>query len=310
MKFKPVGIVKYGYEDKTLAPRQGFLDIKVSVIKIYKEYLVAANDFSVGDFIQTIYFANKADRDSLEVYPYGKNDIKGVFSTRSPNRPNPLSICVCKIVNIENDEIFVRGLDALEGSEILDIKFYSEEFHNQIIENKNNDFLELCNKRRSYRKFTDEKISDWDLKYILEAALLSPTSKNSDSKRYIVVRNKELLLKLSAFKEKNATFLKDASVGIVVLTDKEKAKASASQDACITATHIMLAAEDRGLGSCWANVLLQKNKDGEFGYKVIKKLLDIPEKYNVECVIGIGHKGEIPRKKRRLNLEEHVEFRN
>ena len=88
----------------------------------------------------------------------------------------------------------------------------------------------------------------------------------------------------------------------------EKAPKTYSQDASIAATYIMLACEDLNLGSCWANVLDQKNEKGEFGYNVIRNLLDIPENYNVECIIGIGHKNECPAKKKKLDYSEHVYF--
>lgn len=169
-------------------------------------------------------------------------------------------------------------------------------------------FIDLCKQRRSIRKYKNKEVSEEDLNYILKCALLSPTAKNLDSKKYIVVRNKDMLKKLSEFKKSNARFLEGANLAIVVLTNKDLAKSTYSQDACISATFIQLAAEDLGLGSCWANVLEQENKDGIKGYKVIKELLNIPENYNVECIIGIGHKDEVHRDKKELDLKEHVYF--
>ncbi len=169
-------------------------------------------------------------------------------------------------------------------------------------------FLDLCKKRRSIRKFTDKEVSDEDLNYILNCALLSPTAKNFDSKKYIVVRNKDTLLKLSTFKKVNSGFLKDANLAIVVLTDKDIAVNTYSQDASISATYIQMAAVDLGLSSCWANVLEQKDAKGEFGHNVIRNILSIPENYNVECVIGIGYANVIPREKKELDFNEHVHF--
>lgn len=169
-------------------------------------------------------------------------------------------------------------------------------------------FLDLCKKRRSIRKFTDEKVLDEDLEYILKCALLSPTAKNLDCKKYVVVRDKDMLKKLSVFKKGTARFLENANVAIVVLTNREIAENTYSQDASITATFIQLAAESLNLGSCWANVLEQRNAEGELGHKVIRNLLNIPEKYNVECIIGIGHKNEVRSAKKELDFKEHVHF--
>lgn len=169
-------------------------------------------------------------------------------------------------------------------------------------------FLDLVNKRRSIRRFTEENVSEEDLKYILECALASPTAKNADSKKYIVVRDKLMLKKLSEFKAQNAKFIENCNLAIVVITNRDIAETTYSQDASITASYIQLAVSDLNLGSCWGNVLEQKDKNGELGHKIIRGLLNIPENYNVECVIGIGHIKESPREKKKLNFSEHVHF--
>lgn len=169
-------------------------------------------------------------------------------------------------------------------------------------------FIDLCMKRRSYRKYTEEKVTDEEIKYILKCALLAPTAKNLDSRKFIVVTDKSMLSSLSEFKKSNAGFLKNASAAIVVLTDKNIAINTYSQDASIAATYIMLASEDLNLGSCWVNVRDEKNSDGKYGYFIIRELLNIPENYNVECIIGIGHKNEILRDKRELDYNEHVYY--
>lgn len=169
-------------------------------------------------------------------------------------------------------------------------------------------FLDLAKKRRSIRKFTDENVSDEDLKYILECALLSPTGRGVDCKKYIVVRDKNMLKKLSVYKASGARFIENANLAIVVITNKDIAITTYEQDACITASYIQLAVSDLNLGSCWGNVLEQKNEDGKLGHMVIRSLLDIPENYNVECVIGIGHIDESPKEKKELDFSEHVHF--
>ncbi|RVU55053.1 nitroreductase family protein [Anaerosphaera multitolerans] len=169
-------------------------------------------------------------------------------------------------------------------------------------------FNELAKKRRSIRKYTDEEISEKDLNLILESALLSPTGKNLDSKRFIVIKDKEMLEKLSKYKVSGAAFLKGASVAIAVVTNKELAATTYNQDACIAATFIQLQAEDLGLGSCWGNVTTAVNEEGRPSQEVLKELLEVPEEYNVECVIGIGHKAEEPREKKELDFKEHVFF--
>jgi len=69
---------------------------------------------------------NEADRRTLLVFPrrHMVNVEKGVFACRSPSRPNPIGLCVVELVKRENCTLTVRGLDALEGSPIVDIKPY------------------------------------------------------------------------------------------------------------------------------------------------------------------------------------------
>jgi tRNA-Thr(GGU) m(6)t(6)A37 methyltransferase TsaA len=67
---------------------------------------------------------DRASRDVLTVHPRGdlNNPMRGVFSTRSPDRPNPIGLHPVHILEIEGNRIHVRNLEALDGTPILDIK--------------------------------------------------------------------------------------------------------------------------------------------------------------------------------------------
>jgi tRNA-Thr(GGU) m(6)t(6)A37 methyltransferase TsaA len=69
---------------------------------------------------------NKKDRSVLQVIPRGRtNGVKvGVFACRSPSRPNPIGLCVVKLMKVEDCRLTVKGLDAFKGSPIIDIKPY------------------------------------------------------------------------------------------------------------------------------------------------------------------------------------------
>jgi len=66
---------------------------------------------------------HESRRDVLRAKPPGGEE-RGVFSTRSPERPNPIGLSVCKIVRIEGKRVFVKWLDAIDGTPIVDIKPY------------------------------------------------------------------------------------------------------------------------------------------------------------------------------------------
>lgn len=114
-------------------------------------------------------------------------------------------------------------------------------------------FSELIKRRRSMRKFTGEELTQDEVVSLLKAALMSPTSKRSNSWQFVVVDDKSTLELLSKCKEAGASFLKDAAVGIVVLGDP-LASDVWIEDASVASIMIQLQAEDLGLGSCWIQV--------------------------------------------------------
>lgn len=129
---KPIGIIHSAFHDRKQAPRQGFLTEQQSIIEVYDPYWEAASDLQVGDTIQVIYFGSQADRTILRTIPPSGNVEKGVFTTRSPHRPNPLAICIARIVEIKGHSLVVLGLDALDQSPLIDIKGYTKSYHDQL----------------------------------------------------------------------------------------------------------------------------------------------------------------------------------
>ncbi|MGZ7160564.1 MAG: tRNA (N6-threonylcarbamoyladenosine(37)-N6)-methyltransferase TrmO [Methanobacterium sp.] len=69
-----------------------------------------------------LYWLDRAERDKLKGTPPGKTEEKGVFSIRSPARPNPIAMCLVEIVKAKGTKLSVKWLDALDGSPLLDIK--------------------------------------------------------------------------------------------------------------------------------------------------------------------------------------------
>jgi len=82
-----------------------------------------------ADLVLLTYF-HLASHDVLQVHPRGDRarPLRGIFSTRSPARPNPIGLVTVRVVRIEGNVVWVRGLDALDGTPILDIKSYARGF--------------------------------------------------------------------------------------------------------------------------------------------------------------------------------------
>ena len=71
-----------------------------------------------------LYWLDRADRSRLQVHPRGDRSrpLRGVFATRSPHRPNPIAVATVEILEVRGTRFRVRGLDALDGTPLLDIK--------------------------------------------------------------------------------------------------------------------------------------------------------------------------------------------
>ena len=76
-----------------------------------------------------ICWMDRADRGRLKVHPRGREELpeRGVFSTRSPHRPNPVSLHTVTLLSIEGNVLRVRGMDAIDGTPVVDIKKHSPE---------------------------------------------------------------------------------------------------------------------------------------------------------------------------------------
>lgn len=152
-------------------------------------------------------------------------------------------------------------------------------------------FKDLVQQRRSHRKFTDEEVDAEDVKLILRAALMAPTSKSQRAWHFVLVDNKTDLEKLSDAKDLGGQFIKDAPLAIVVLGDPMQNDCWV-EDGSIAAISMQYQAEELGLGSCWVQMRGRGLSDGTTADTVIQGILDIPENYSVLCVIALGHKAD------------------
>ena len=164
-------------------------------------------------------------------------------------------------------------------------------------------FSDLIRLRRSMRKFTSEELAPEEVVTLLKAALMSPTSKRSNSWQFIAVDDKETLDKLSRCKEHGPAFLADAALAIVVMADP-LASDVWIEDASVASILIQLQAEDMGLGSCWIQVRERFTATGMSSDEYVHGILDIPLQWQGLAIIAIGHKGM----ERKPFDEEHLQW--
>ncbi len=123
----PIGYVRSPYKTNGDAPRQGRLSDTISEIVIEKKYLPALWRIEGRKHLWVLCWFDRADRSVLRATPPGTSEEKGVFAIRSPARPNPVSLCLVDLIGVDDGILKVRGLDAFDGTPVIDIKMYSDE---------------------------------------------------------------------------------------------------------------------------------------------------------------------------------------
>jgi tRNA-Thr(GGU) m(6)t(6)A37 methyltransferase TsaA len=104
------------------------VDGDYSTILIYPQYAPGLEGLDAFKRLYILYWLHEGDnparRATLRVVPrrHGATEERGVFATHSPHRPNPIGLTIVDLMNIEKNKLFVHGLDAFEGSPIVDIK--------------------------------------------------------------------------------------------------------------------------------------------------------------------------------------------
>lgn len=147
--------------------------------------------------------------------------------------------------------------------------------------------LEIMLKRRSIRKYTDEPITEENLKLIIQAGLLSASGKAKRPWRFIVVRDKELLKKMSDSRIGAAKMLENAGAAIAVVGDEETSD-TWIEDCSIAMSNMHLMADSLGVGSCWIQGRLREQSEGISTEEYIRNLLDIPDGFRLEAMLSLG----------------------
>ena len=124
VEFKPIGVIHSPYKTRTEAPYQGCSSEDICEVELYDEYEEGANDVEGFSHLLVVYFFHQSRGYSLLVRTPWDEVRHGVFATRSPDRPNPIGICVVRLLSRDGKFLKVKGLDAVDSSPLLDIKPY------------------------------------------------------------------------------------------------------------------------------------------------------------------------------------------
>ena len=165
--------------------------------------------------------------------------------------------------------------------------------------------LELMRSRHSIRGYSSRKVEKEKLDYVIEAFRVAPSAKNIQPWHLIVVNNRDTINRLVPVCN-NQTFIGEAPIVIVVIGDEKNAfgrmggyASSLFVDIGIALEHLILAAWEKGLGTCWV---------GAFTEEEIKKILNVPEDLRVVAITPLGYPDTKPKNKGRKSVREIVHY--
>src|SRR5215207_11166389 len=124
VELTPIGRVESALTDPTSAPKQGSEGALDAWLVFEPAVLEGLGDVGPGDEIIVLTWLHQARRDVLRVHPRDDpaNPLRGVFSTRSADRPNPIGLHTVDVVSVDGERILVRSLEAVDGTPVLDVK--------------------------------------------------------------------------------------------------------------------------------------------------------------------------------------------
>ena len=161
--------------------------------------------------------------------------------------------------------------------------------------------MEVIKQRRSIRDYKDRPVPDEKLNRILEAARLSPSARNSQDRKFIVIREKEQRLKLAQSAGHQPHVAKApvliAAVGTKPEYHMPNGVPAYPVDLAIALDHMTLVAVEEGLGTCWI---------GGFSQEMAKEVLRVPDNYTIGALLTLGFPKTIPDSKPRKTFEDTV----
>ena len=130
IELHPIGHVRSPLVDLASAPRQGDEGAPDADIVLTGEFVAGLAGIASGDELLVLTWLDRASRNVLSVHPRGELDRPeaGVFTTRSPDRPNPIGLHRVVVLAVDDGTVRVRDLEAIDGTPVVDIKPVFREF--------------------------------------------------------------------------------------------------------------------------------------------------------------------------------------
>ncbi|MEW6067701.1 MAG: tRNA (N6-threonylcarbamoyladenosine(37)-N6)-methyltransferase TrmO [Nitrospirota bacterium] len=124
MRLKPIGIIHSPFKSIQECPIQPSRSKAIGEVEIFKEYQEGLEDTNGFSHLILIYWFHKSKGYCLRVKPFLDTQIRGLFATRYPRRPNQIGLSIVKLLKRKGNILFVEGIDVVDKTPLLDIKPY------------------------------------------------------------------------------------------------------------------------------------------------------------------------------------------
>ena len=157
------------------------------------------------------------------------------------------------------------------------------------------DFLQVIEKRKTFRRYSDRPVEREILEAIVKVAQTAPSSRNSKSSAFMIIEDRDTIDALSQMRDYGASPLKSAQAAILVMGDMDKTDLWVDNCA-ISATFIQLAVTAMDLVSCWIHInnrpMLKDEPQGRKADDYVSELLGLKDGMHPYCVVAIGYPEE------------------
>jgi len=137
IRYKPIGVIHTPFKEPRGTPIQPMAAAGVEgVVEVLPEYAEGLEGLEGFSHIILIYHFHLSRKASLKVRPYMDEETHGVFATRSPSRPNPIGVSVVRLLKIVDNKLYIKDVDIVDGTPLLDIKPYIPEFDVRKVDRK------------------------------------------------------------------------------------------------------------------------------------------------------------------------------
>ena len=124
----PIGVIHSPFTDKSKTPIQPSRSTAKGTIEIFSDFVDGLSDVDGFSHIILLYYFHRSSGYELKVKPFLDNQLRGLFATRHPCRPNPIGMSIVRLLRCQMNELEIEGIDVLDNTPLLDIKPYVPDF--------------------------------------------------------------------------------------------------------------------------------------------------------------------------------------